>query len=104
MKIFIGLIIFLVFIYSFAYPADNVTEHYRMLIPEQGSVNWLAKISNDIVSIDAVMNMMSEDLALTSTKIIVSRDGVSTVGGAVGRISVVSADGTSSFILLYAGK
>ena len=82
--------------------ADYETTTYLLKVPEFGSRDWGVTLSNDIISIDNVLTAVSNDLATTSIKILVSRDSVATVGGAVGRARTISADGSACYILLYA--
>jgi hypothetical protein len=84
--------------------ADQTTDTYRLVIPSENSVDWTSKMSKDIVSIDAIMNMMSVDLGTTSTKAIISRDSTTTLGGQVGRIKLISADGNACYIGIYGGS
>lgn len=94
--------VFLFFLIRFVSSADYETTNYKLIVPEEGSRDWSVKISNDIISIDNIMKAMSNDLGTTSTKIIVSRDAVTTVGDAVGRIKLISADGSACYIPVYA--
>lgn len=99
----ISFALMLLFISALLY-ASELTTNYNLEIPSSGQRDWLSLISKDIISIDTVMGIISADLGATSTKILISRDTNTTVGGAVGRCKVVSADGTSCYILLYAGS
>lgn len=84
--------------------AGQLTTNYNLEIPSIGDRDWQPIISKDIISIDTVIGLISSDLGLTSTKIIISRDATTNVGGTVGRCKVISSDGSSCFVLLYAGS
>lgn len=92
-KLFIGLLILL--ISTTAFGADYVTNNYKLIVPEEGSRGWTAKISNDIVTIDEVMWMTSKDAgvisrdvqAISNTVVIISND----VGDFKSRITFDSA-------------
>jgi hypothetical protein len=43
--------------------ADQTTTFYKLIIPSETSRDWASKISNDLVSIDAVMSILSTDSA-----------------------------------------
>ena len=102
-KLFFCMLLLFTFSVS-AYCADNVTANYKFIIPEEGTGGWLEKISNDITSIDDVLNMLSDDLGVTSTKIKISDDATKTVGGQVGRFRFISDDGSVCYIKVYAGE
>ena len=102
MRILIGFIITL-FLFSCAY-ASQFTINYGFEIPSILSRDWLPAISQDIISIDAIIKAISDDLGTASEKIIISNDGVKIIGGVVGRIRIISQDGNPSYILIYAGS
>lgn len=95
MKKIVFIIIFICLTSFYCFSADNTTTNYGFIIPEKDTVNWLAKLSNDIVSIDAILYEVSSDVnAITNDRTMV-------IGGIVGRMKLVSDDGTSCYILLY---
>lgn len=131
MKLLKTILAFLL-LYSISY-ASQITPFYNLEIPATGDRDWTSVISKDIVSIDVIAKVISNDFAYninqtiktTSTPTfasvtatnklscdylsidaytIMSADGVSTIGGIVGRIRVVSPDGTFSYIPIYAGS
>jgi uncharacterized ion transporter superfamily protein YfcC len=82
--------------------AAQFTTNYNLEIPSIGTRDWQSVISKDIISIDTTIGIISSDLGSTSTKIIISRDNITALGGQVGRIMLISADGTNCFIPVYA--
>ena len=82
-----------------AFASDYFTARYNLCIPEEGSRNWTSKVSNDVISIDSVMALMSDDINNMTA------DGTSTVGNVVGRIKLVTEDGAGTpgncYILIY---
>jgi len=88
---------------SFIYAAQTTT-NYNMVIPAVGDRGWISYLSEDIISIDSIMNMMSVDLGTSSKKVKISDDHVTTTGGLVGRFRVISDDGSVCFIRVYSGK
>ena len=59
-KLLIGLLFLLFPILSHA---SEITTHYNMRIPAIASKDWQPEISQDIISIDSIMKMLSEDAA-----------------------------------------
>lgn len=96
MRIILGFILLL--ITSLGYCADNYTANYNLVIPEEGSKDWTAKISADIVSLDTILNNISQDASFTKSgtnvilKTITNNVGVGTTAPlvkleAIGQIS-----------------
>ena len=110
MKSFLLIIIIICCIYLFfityIFAADlNFTGNtYRLGVPDKNYENWHTPVNANFTTIDNVMTIVSNDMSSTSTKVLISRDAVTTVGGQVGRIRVISADGTASYIRIYAGQ
>lgn len=102
MKKILFILLFSFLLFNFVKAGDYTTTNYKLIVPEEGSRDWSEKLSNDIISIDNVLKMVSNDFGATSTKSIISRDHITTVGGAVGRIKLISADGSACFIPIYA--
>jgi hypothetical protein len=160
MKKIMFAILFLFLFINISY-ASQITDNYRLQIPAAMSRDWLPEISQDIISIDSIIKMVSTDSAwvdsganvyarapsdivaigtlypITVTKLtvsadsagkdmlrIVSQDGSrvifgvnkdnrlivssdtaqTSVGGVVGRITVISSDGTVCYIPLYSAS
>ena len=102
MKKFVFIIGFILLL-SCAY-ASQFTTKFGFEIPSAMSRDWLPAISQDIISFDTIFNMISNDLGTSSEKIIISNDAVTSVGGCVGRIRIISQDGTAAFIQIYKGN
>ena len=51
------------------YAADFVTTNYKLIVPEFNSRDWGEKLSNDIITIDALMWGISTDLTIISSDI-----------------------------------
>ncbi len=144
--------------------SDQTTTNYGFIIPSEASRDWIDKLSNDIVSMDNILYMLSRDsawidwgtyitqrtitdnigigslntprvkldiagaLSMTGTlsvdsnasisgdmvvngvlsvdkTLILSAETTTTLGGIVGRISILSSDGvTNCYIPVYAGS
>ena len=96
-KLLIGLLFLLFPILSHA---SEITTHYNMRIPAIASKDWQPEISQDIISIDSIMKMLSEDAAwINSGSNTYLRDGDSVGIGATTPltklevIGFISADG-----------
>lgn len=123
-------ILFIVCMMPTAAIADQVTTNYKLVIPEFTSRGWGRKLSEDIVSIDNIMKMVSDDSTwVGSSGTVTTRSGVTqaTVGGIlsidshliisaetsttgltaselVGRIEILSSDGVSKcYIPIFLG-
>lgn len=67
-----------VFIASVSFAADFYTMHYNLCVPEEGSRNWSAKVSKDLVSMDEITYEVSQDAGLVNkTNYFIGRDGKS---------------------------
>lgn len=115
------LIILFLLITVLCYGADNFTDNYNLVVPEEASRDWTAKISNDIISIDTIMNMLSQDVSLLEVNpagtvhiqgrlsvdsgITVSAETTTVGGGEVGRLAIISSDGTTTcYIKIWSGS
>lgn len=61
-KLFILFSIFILF-FSQIYADDYYTSKYRLVVPEFDSLNWGEKFSADIISIDSILQIISEGTA-----------------------------------------
>jgi len=72
---------FIVLLYMILYCTtacgDQITLHYNLVIPSEASKDWTAKVSQDIVSMDAVTYMLSADM-VHAIHNRVSKDGILT--------------------------
>ena len=93
LPIIFGLILILFAVNS---QASQWTATYNLEIPARGSTDVHATLSNDFISIDTILTILSNDTAA------ITDDTTTTVGGAVGRFKLVSDDGTSCYIQVYA--
>ena len=104
MRFFIIFFLLLFATYVFAADLNFTGNTYRLGIPDKNYENYHTPLNANFTTIDNVMTILSNDMSSTSTKILISRDSVTTLGGQVGRIRVISADGSASYIPIYAGS
>jgi len=85
MKKFITFLILLSFLFGCScYGADTVTTYYKLICPEEGSYNWTEKISNDLTSIDSILNIISLDVVAISNDVVGTLKPLQTVTVAKG--------------------
>jgi hypothetical protein len=111
---FLGFLI----ISNFVYAGDYETSYYKLIVPSEGSRNWSTKVSKDVITIDTVLYLISQDVIdvkanRVSREASVSRLTVDTSvtfkntsstsisGGIVGRMTIISSDGSTCYIPLY---
>ena len=80
-------VILIVLICAVAYGADFVTTNYALIVPEFNSRDWGEKLSNDIITIDAIMWSMSQDISIISTDMSDLTEKVEIISRDVGAIS-----------------
>jgi len=100
-----------------AFAADYETTYYKLIVPENNSRDWAEKVSKDLISIDGITYTISQEVAVINqnkvsrdaevarltidTAITFSNTSSSGIGGIVGRIPIVSADGTTCYVPIY---
>jgi hypothetical protein len=74
--------------------ASQTTVNYNLVIPAEGDRDWIATISADIISIDSIFSIISDDVSALITSVSEGVAGplvIDTISGAV-TISIKSAD------------
>jgi len=88
-KLFLALMI--LSLCATAFGADTVTTNYRFIIPEEGSRDWNQKISNDIITIDSALKILSDDSTIVSTDVGLISNTVVIISNDI--MNLLSADG-----------
>lgn len=99
--------------------ATTFTDSYNLGIPANGDRDWAETISRDIISVDVVMGIISSDIGIIRPESnVLSCDAISidnvvwvgftsetlASGGEVGRIAILSADGSTAYLKVYSGS
>ena len=60
----IKLIIAIILLFSSCAYADQTTSFYKLIIPSESSMDWHDKFSNDVITIDTVLGILSNDASV----------------------------------------
>ncbi len=93
------IIILLLFVCGNVYATDYFTSRYNLRVPEEGTRNWASKISQDIISIDNVLYMVSQDSAFVDGGTIITLRTVTdnmNIGGTATPLVKLQVDGEIS--------